>query len=198
MTVRDYAAGDAMKYIQWKASAREQKLKTRNMTGEEHRGLLLFYDTGRYAEDPYAYLPIENQILEIVLGTGYFFAGQNVKFEVLYHQSTLHRVNVEGAGDYDAFYREAAQTVFDKNESGCAGFTELIRQGAFTDKKAVIAVLGRIDEELMAAAEGLAMTGVTVILYIVTYENIERYQKEKSSRLHILAVPVYEDLEEWL
>lgn len=198
VTVRDYAAGDAIKHIHWKASAKEQKLKTRNFTGEEQQGLIFFYDTKRYDKEPYVYLPIENQILEILLGTGYFFAKQKVGFEVLYRKGGLCRARVEGAGDYDAFYQEVAQTIFDGNEKGSTAFAELIGQGIFADQKAVIAILHQIDEKLMAAAGQLSMAGVMVILYIVTDENIEEYLREKSSRLHILAVPVHKDLEDWL
>lgn len=35
VVVRDYIAGDTLKMIHWKATAREQKLKTRTLTGEE-------------------------------------------------------------------------------------------------------------------------------------------------------------------
>ncbi|MBQ8597674.1 MAG: DUF58 domain-containing protein [Lachnospiraceae bacterium] len=198
VVVRDYAAGDAMKHIHWKASAKEQKLKTRTLTGEEQQGLVFFYDTGRYSKNPYEYLPLENQILEILLGAGYFFAKQNVGFEVLYMKGGLRRCRVEGTGDYDGFYREAAQTVFDGSENGAKAFTELAGQGAFADKKAVIAILHRPDDGLMTAAKQLSESGVSVILYIVTDENIEEYLRQNSSRLQILAVPVHKELEDWL
>ena len=52
--------GDAIKQIHWKATAREQKLKTRNRIGEEKRGITIFLDTRRESEEPYKYLPLEN------------------------------------------------------------------------------------------------------------------------------------------
>lgn len=39
VSVRDYIPGDALKQIHWKASAREQKLKVRSLTGEEKQGI---------------------------------------------------------------------------------------------------------------------------------------------------------------
>lgn len=198
VAVRDYAAGDAMKHIHWKASAREQKLKTRMLTGEEQQGMVFFYDTGRYSKEPDVYLPLENQILEILLGAGYFFAKQNVGFEAWYLQGELRSCKVEGTGDYDRFYREVSQTIFDGSKNGAKALTELIRQGVFADKKAVIAILHQPDDELMSAAKQLSESGASVILYIVTDENIEEYLRQNSSRLQILAVPVHKELEDWL
>ena len=37
--IRDYTEGDSLKRIHWKATAREQKLKVRNLIGEEKQGV---------------------------------------------------------------------------------------------------------------------------------------------------------------
>ena len=47
VSVRDYIPGDALKQIHWKASAREQKLKVRSLTGEEKQGISILWDIGR-------------------------------------------------------------------------------------------------------------------------------------------------------
>ena len=55
--MRDYVAGDALKQIHWKATARAQALKVRNRTGEEKTGIAILCDTKRYSGDNREYLP---------------------------------------------------------------------------------------------------------------------------------------------
>ena len=198
VVVRDYIAGDALKYIHWKASAKELKLKTRNFIGEEQKNVVFFYDTRRYGSTLYEYLPLENQMLEILLGAGYFFAEKNIGFEVWSHSNGLKRCKVEGTGDYERFYQETAHAVFDTQEKGNAVFEDLAIPGAFAGTNVVIAILHKIDEQLISVVKQLSETGVWVILYIVTDKNIEEYLKQSSNRLQILAVPVQAELEGWL
>ena len=72
IVVRDYTTGDSLKQIHWKATAREQKLKVRNLTGEEKQGISLLWDTRRYSKEPKDYLPIEDKILETALAISIF------------------------------------------------------------------------------------------------------------------------------
>lgn len=202
VTVRDYVAGDALKYIHWKATAREQKLKTRNRVGEEQQGITVFYDTKRYSKKPECYLPLENQILELVLALGYFFAERNAAFTVWHSKRSLqnhvHRRCVSGIGDFEAFYQEAAQTVFDEGENSRQLFEQLAEQGSLWDSSAVIAVFHEISQSTIRAAEQLAAGGAPVILYVVTDDDIKEYVRQGNSRLQIIAVSTSVMLEEWL
>ena len=72
VVVRDYVAGDAVKQIHWKATAREQKVKVRNRIGEEKQGISLLWDTRRYSKEERLYLPVEDKILETVVASGFF------------------------------------------------------------------------------------------------------------------------------
>ena len=47
VVTREYVAGDALKQINWKATARESKLMTRKSVGEEKRGIALIFETKR-------------------------------------------------------------------------------------------------------------------------------------------------------
>ena len=87
VVVRDYAEGDSLRQIHWKATARERKLKVRNRTGEEKQGIVLFCDTKRYAKDAKKYLPVENKLLEVLLALGYFFAEKNMPYTVYFDQN---------------------------------------------------------------------------------------------------------------
>lgn len=197
-TVRDYVQGDALKYIHWQATAREQRLKTRNRVGEEQQEILLFYDTRRYSRSPQDYLPLENQILELVLALVFFFAERNVAVTTCYSQGGLRRSRVEGMGGYDAFYQETAQVIFDEREESKTMFQQLGMQGTLAESRIMIAVIHEIDADIMSTAGQLAAGGLMVILYVITDEDIEEYVRQGSSRLRIIAVPVNTELEEWL
>ena len=108
MVVRDYIAGDTLKMIHWKATAREQKLKTRTLTGEEKQGLVLVYDTKRFSKEAKVYLPVENQILEIILALGVFFAKKSTPYTAYYSQNGIRKSSVSGMNRYELFYQETA------------------------------------------------------------------------------------------
>ncbi len=72
--VREYAAGDPMKQIHWKSSARMQKLMVREQTGEEKEGISILLVTKRYGREPKEYLPLENKLLELTLALGFLFS----------------------------------------------------------------------------------------------------------------------------
>lgn len=202
VTVRDYVTGDALKYVHWKVTAREQKLMVRNRIGEEQQGIHIFYDTKRYSKLPEVYLPLENQILELLLALGYFFCNKNVPFSVWCGQRTSqqewNRRQIEGMASFEVFYRETAQIIFDEQENSSETWKRLVERGLLSESKSVIAILHEIDDLLMGAAQLLAVQGVLVVLYVVTDDNIEQYVRQGSSRLCIIKVPISAELEEWL
>lgn len=202
VTLRDYVAGDALKHVHWKATAKEQKLKVRNRIGEEQQGIHIFYDTKRYYKSQEEYLPLENQILELVLALGYFFCNKNVAFSLWCGQKSLSsglmRRQIEGMGSFDFFYQETAQIMFDPQEDSRGLFEQLVLQGAFSESRTVIAVLHEIDDYFLQVAEQLASEGQLVMLYVVTDENIEHHVRKSNGRLRIIAVPAEAELEDWL
>lgn len=198
LTVRDYIAGDPIKQIHWKATAREQKLKIRNRIGEEKQGIVLLFDTGRYNTDPYKYLPAENLILETVLALGYFLAANTIPFSALYGRGEVCRSRVEGTARYEAFYREMAGIMFDEREDGGRMLIQLAEDGSLWESGAVFAVLQKMDDHVMNAAEALAESGSIVVIYVITDENMEQYVRRTSSRLKIIPVSVDSQPEEWL
>lgn len=198
ITVRDYVTGDSLRAVHWKASAKEQKLKVRNRVGEEKQGIVLLFDTGRYSTDLYKYLPAENLILETVLALGYFFAFNHVSFSAVYSQGEMRKSRVEGTGHYEAFYQEMAGILFDEREDGGKRLVQLAAEGSLWEAQAVFAVLQRLDEQVMETAESIAEGGGIVVLYVITDETLEQYERLNSSRLKVIRIPVDSQPEEWL
>lgn len=198
VVVRDYIAGDALKRIHWKATAREQKLKTRNLLGEEKQGIAFLYDTKRYSKNRYEYLPLENQILETVLALGIFFAEKNAPFTVYYGHNGIRRNQVEGMNQYEAFYQETSRVVFDDREDVTELLGQLMEQGVLLKSNAFIVIVHEMNDRLMGMLQILSASGLSIMLYIVTDENMEQYIRQGNSRLKILAIPIEAELEELL
>ncbi len=198
VVTRDYIPGDPLKRINWKASAREQKLKTRNMLGERKQELMIVYDTKRYSDKENEYLPLENQILELVLALGVFFAEKNMKYSVLCGQNGSSLCQVQGLGQFDEWYRRTANIAFDESED-IKNILEQVRNNHnFMQLKTIIVVVHKAQEALMTLLQSMVEDGFYIILYFVTDENVDEYTKQANERFRILGIPVEGNLEEIL
>ncbi len=198
VVTRDYIPGDALKRIHWKASAREQKLKTRNMLGEREQEVRLMYDTRRYSGKEEEYLPLENQILELVLALGVFLAEKNIKYTAVWGQNGIQRFTVEGLGQFEPFYRRTSGVMFEEQEN-VEGLLQQFADGDFRfGVQTLMLVVHAPSEKMMAILQMLATEGLYIVLYIVTDQNTEAYIKQGNDRLKIIAIPVEGNLEELL
>ena len=193
--VREYAAGDSLRQIHWKASARQGHLMTRTRIGEEKQGICVFCDMKRFGRKAGEYLPLENRMLETLLALGFFFAGKNVGLTAYYWQDRLVRQQVQGMKDFEGFYQSVAETVFGESR----GIPEMLEQvrglGELRDSRMVFFILHEPGERVMAAAEELAAGGIAVVIYVVTDKDIQEYVRQADGRKRILVIPVEGPLE---
>lgn len=193
--VRDYIPGDSPKQIHWKATAREQKLKLRTLTGEEKQGISLLWDTKRYDKAPKNYLPLEDKILETVLALGIFLAEKNTPFSAYFGQGQLSFTHVDGLGDFDGFYRQVSQTGFDQEEDFQKTLLEAMENGGIFGSRTVFCVLHQLNDQILTLADRLEKSGSLIILYLITDENADAYIRQSDERLKIIAIPVDAALE---
>lgn len=198
VVTRDYVAGDALKRIHFKVSAREQKLKTRTMLGERKQELLLLYDTKRYSEKEQEYIPAENQILELVLALGLFFAEKNISYTVVHGQNGMRTRLVEGLGHFEQLYEETAHVIFDARESVTQLAKEWFESRGHWNTETLIVVAQNPEGELLRLLQILAEEGYTVVLYVVTDKDISELVRQSNSRMKIVAIPIEGNLEEIL
>lgn len=90
--VRAYEAGDPLRRINWRATAANGKLMTRELIGEEQESVTVLFDAGRYSEKPLEYLPVENHILELVLSLSQHFCLKGQPVTVGWLQKTRDRL----------------------------------------------------------------------------------------------------------
>lgn len=197
-SIRDYRQGDSLKRIHWKASAREQKLKVRQMTGEEKQGITILCDTKRTEKHMRDYLPVENQMLEILLALNYFFAENHTKVNNLYRQGDFKNVSLGSIKDFELFYREISSLTFLKEYEFSVVLDQALQHGLLTGSKAVFFILHEIDEKLLETVERLESGGTIIVLFAVTDKDISSYQKMNSARKKIITVPIDSRIEEVL
>lgn len=195
VVVRDYMAGDALKQVHWKATAREQKLKIRNRIGEENQGISLLCDTKRYSKNMKEYLPVESKMLEAFFALAYFLAENNVEFNAYYGQKGLVRTHVSGITCFDGFYDEVSQIVYSEDEDIVRELKALLERGEIMHSKVLFCVLHEMTEEIQQLTARLAEMGLVMILYVITDEKMEDYIRQSNERRKIIAIPVEAELE---
>lgn len=198
VVTRDYVAGDPLKQIHWKATAREQKLKVRTKIGEEKQGIALFFDTKRYDEDRKKYLPLENKILEIVLAVGFSMAEKNIQTSFYYSQRMPKENRVNGMCDFDELYRQIAGIFFEKDENIETLAAEIVQRGALKECVVVFFVLHEINDAILQLTEQFVKINVITVFYVVTDENIEEYCRQSNQWRKIIAISTDAALEEVL
>ena len=199
---REYAAGDALKQINWKATARMQKLMSRKPVGEEKRGVALVFDTKRYDKKPTVYLPIENKILEIVLALALFISKNNIPVSFFYGQNNtqtgLRQGRLNSVGDMDGFYEQIKKVHFDQNADMRSDLQRVLQEGMLMDKAVVFFVLHEMSDDILRVTYQLATNDTTVICYAVTDENIEEFYTMSDLGRRIIAITPEDELEEVL
>lgn len=193
--VREYAPGDALKQIHWKATARAGRLMTRTRTGEEKLGISVFCDMTRFYRKAEKYFPLENRILEVLLALGFFFAGKEMGFTAYYGQKGLVREQVQGMRDFDGFYQKVSEVVFQEQGDILSLLDEAAAQGGLWDSRILFLILHRVDAAVLEAAQRLAAQGRAVVIYAVTDRDIQDYVRQGTGRWKIVQVPIDEPLE---
>lgn len=193
--VRDYAEGDSLKRIHWKATAREQKLKVRNLIGEEKQGITLFCDTKRNNSDMHLYLPIENKVLETLLALGIFFAEKDIPFDLYYGQAAPIHTQVNGLHDFEVFYQKTADISFREEENTAKRFLVTAMAGSFSNSKVVFAILQTLDAAILETVEQLTAGGIIVVVYLISNKTDLTYENQNTLRKKIFVLSPDDDLE---
>ena len=193
--VRDYGEGDSLKQIHWKATAREGKLKVRVTTGKENQNISVFCDTRRYSRDRKEYLPLENKMLEVFLAVGRFLAGLDREFCAYYGQAKVIRKKVRGVKEFEDFYQDVSRICFDEGEDLLKVLEQVILQGALWGCGLVFLIVHTLSPASLDATKRLSASGVIVVIYVVTEEELQEYERWGSLRRRIVVIPTEADLE---
>lgn len=198
IVTREYAKGDALKQVHWKATARVQKLMSRRMIGEEKEGVLLFFDTHRYDEEPEKYLPLENRLLETVLSLVLFLCEKNIPVNIFCSRDSFVPDRINGVGEFGDFYELIKELEFDHAADTISRIRQVLGKGTAFDKQVVFFLLQKPDLEILDMTKQISENGVIVVLYVVTEEKIDDFCAMSNANRRIIAVTPQDKLEEIL
>jgi uncharacterized protein (DUF58 family) len=186
--VRDYRDGDPLHRIHWKASARAQTLKVRTEEGLRRQSIALFLDTRRISDRMTDYLPSENQVLEITIALLTHFLTQNMPLSLIWEDRQLIRREAAIGAQFEPIYKELSHLSFQPNRQPEQTLSGLVQTGQFAEVKYLFLILQQITTSIYMLAEAMAQKSKTVILYIITTDDISAYTKQGGQRLQIIAI----------
>lgn len=198
VVTREYVRGDALKQIHWKATAREQKLMSRRLIGEEKEGALVFFDTCRYDEKPQIYLPLENRLLETVLSLAFFLSEKSIPVTIYSGKEKLGQNRLRGVGDFGDFYELTKELEFDQADDTKGRIRCILSSGTILNQHVVFFVLQKIDIEIMEMTKQISENGVIVVFYVITEENIDDFRAMSDANRRIIPITPQDRLEEIL
>lgn len=165
---RDYIAGDSIKRINWKQTARTGKLMVRNEEGEEKKGILLIADTCRYSKDEHDYIPLENRVLEMVLAFALYYVRQGVPVSLatLQKNGELIYSSIDNEAEFDRFYSLVSDISFDDRHTTEALAVKIAEKDITSEQKNAIAIMGRDDISSDKLIDYLESSGTAVDIYV--------------------------------
>lgn len=193
--VRDYMAGDSVKFVHWNASAREQKLKVRKLVGEEKQGISILLDTERFDENMEKYLPSENKILETGIALSLYLAEKYIPTKIYYISGGLKINNVSSVSDFDGFYSAMANIQFDSSAKFDKLATSLYDRKELLESRGVAMILHKWDNGARALVERLTRENIFVSIYIIGNE-ADRKVDTSGLKLSVTYIDCDADLKE--
>ena len=85
--------------------------------------------------------------------------------------------------------------MYRKDEEFTETLKDAVKNGIALQNKVLLLVLHELSPELMQMTEQMAETGLLVVLYVVTDEDMTEYLRQSNERRKIVLVPTEADLE---
>ena len=179
--VREYTAGDEMRFIHWKSSAVMQKLMIRERIGEEKSGIGIFMDSKRYGRRKEDYLAVENKIIETVLALSEYYIRNRIPVDVSYQTAHTCLQTIRDERGFEALYDEMFRYIFRDDHSLLQMLMELSERNAF-DYRLLVFVVHHWGAEEISWVEQLNTSHVPVIVYVITPEPVTEEGAEAGQR----------------
>jgi len=177
--VREYEPGDDRRMINWKATARLGRPMTFKLTGETRQSVGILFDTQRFTDDIFEYLPVENRILEIVCSLNLCLLGSNIGVNTMWYDGGYRSVPATRVSDFDELYSQLNRLIFEKN------IPDTLPGAGLTDCNVLFLVISRWTDKYRNLAAFLESSGVTTVVYLV--ENVVDSKDEAN-------IPAYKNI----
>jgi len=194
---REYQEGDSTKLINWKLSAKNQKLMVRILTGDTQKSVSIILGSQRDYMDNKIFIPLENKLLEIALCLTNFCLKKNTPVNAFYMQDTLHSPFIQDSTTFQVFYDDLSIMQFSpdfKNESTLIALGE---NPELFNSKLVIFILPQWTVHSQILMEKLNKYNIATKAYIVC-DSEEGYTQIPQSQVDMSVLTSEAKLEEEL
>ena len=163
--LRKFVAGDSIRAVNWKASARAGELFTRKYMDEANPEVFLltdFSNSGLNGEDK---IILEDKIVEASLGIAYYLQQQHVTVKTVFCRVGIQTLSVYSKQGMDAFYEVCAGTPFNAEYSA----EQLLSQvpGVSDGTTQMIIITHTLSDSLMIKCDEVAKKGHPIdVVYI--------------------------------
>ncbi len=187
--LRDYADGDDIRFINWKATSLMQKLMVRESHGEEKSGVVIVMDPLRFSDDISEYLPAENKVIELVLALSLYFMENNIPVDVLYDNGEPEKLMIRNAGDYETLYAEMKGFHF-RSDAGLINFSRNGRpETGLGGYRMMIVICPQDNDSVIESAQILRTDEVPMRIYMVSNDtDIVSTADDRSGRTEVISV----------
>lgn len=150
---RAYTAGDGLKMVNWKLSAKQQELVVRKYVDAPKTKILLILDLAEIRADSFTKIAAEDQIIEAALAIADYFVRRRTPVEVFYSENgpKATSMKLQNQASFDRFFRFCSDVPFHSFLSADA----ILGQAAFgcDGRSCCIVVTHKVDEEFCRTAD---------------------------------------------
>ena len=183
--LREYAEGDDVRMLNWKASAAMQKLMLRERKGEERSGIAIVMDPGRYSEETEEYLPPENRLIESMLALSLYYGKKNIPAEAIFGMGPDERRLIRSVSDHELLYETMSRFSFREDKD----FEELLLSlRALSGYRLLIFILQKEDPVIFERIAQLNTDLVPVRIYLASEEAPEGVENGGDQRFALFRI----------
>lgn len=162
LELRSYQAGDPLKYVHWKNSAKTGNLLVRKTIPEELVETIVFPDLSPQTEFSDNFLQIQDNIIEATLALLHDYDTKNIPVRVVGMTSRLFDYTIDSPAAFDRFYELCAELPFEAPLTPEAILSDFLRH-ALTPP-VMILVTARASDTLLAYIQDKKRLGCEIHL----------------------------------
>ena len=173
--VRKYAAGDSLKRIHWKVSARRQEWMTRKYVESPQSRISIVMDLSGMDKGEGDSIGIEDKILEAVLAVADYYLAKKILLQIFYQQQKTERMEISTEENFNEFYQRCAHFRFQAGYQAADVLRECMPYILGTGH--LLIVTHQLDDMLFKELDRLANKGGrAVVIVAASGESDERQQ----------------------
>lgn len=185
---REYIAGDPLKKVNWKLTARSGELRVRKEIGIRRQNITLILDMERVSVHREIYLPLENKILEVGIALLYYFAAQNTGVQLIWESISFEKKDVMNLRHFELVFPELSAVMFQEGKKVQITLEKAISSRQLAESSLIFLVVHELNRDLFAILEKLSREEKIVVVYVITQEDITEYVRQNNLRLYITAI----------